>query len=424
MILPDLSSGESVDSMAMTPKRKRYELTPTPTEAEKSLLDHHFSQLSISQGDAKKQRATTPITTTAHTEPDSETSMCDMEQFKPRYLKVSDHVFRQILSNAIENGEKVVQCLDTTEKLHFVRRMTELTNNFYFINLQRQLWQEYHNLGSKNDNWESKTTKQWAHQHHTCRMYRPRKSQVEERRATIEHQMKQLGEELTRHLTQLQANAEQWRPTIDCQTLSHAINECVKNSQQRLRDEFNHRIEMIKLDWNDHLSIKEFYALKPDDQVVHLAKRIWQTTDDELKMKDQLEILRQRIYLKRLPTKTDRMVNQLLEDQSESLSNPFLDKDQRANFVTRCSKAVIQCKFNLMVIQIDEFETVIRRHHAKLISLQQELSELKKQKPTVHMDALIIAIEARRQAMINRLFRLRQHKLKTFFDEAPTMDNN
>ena len=53
-----------------------------------------------------------------------------------------------------------------------------------------------------------------------------------------------------------------------------------------------------------------------------------------------------------------------------------------------------------------------------------ELAELKQQKPTVNIDALIHAIEKRRQAMIDRLFRLRQHKLKTFFDEAPTMDNN
>ena len=213
--------------------------------------------------------------------------------------------------------------------------MTELTNNLYFTNLQRQLWQAYHNTSSKDDDWESKITKQYAHQHHTCRMHRPRKSQISERRRAIEHQMKQLGEELGQHLTQLKANIAQWQPQIDCQALSHAINECVKNNQQRLSDEFNHRKEMIELDWKDNSSIKTFYALRPDEQVILVAKKIWQTTDDELKMKDQLKILRQRIYLKRLPPKTDNLVDQLLDDQSASLSNPFLEKDQRASFVTR-----------------------------------------------------------------------------------------
>ena len=410
--------------MAKTPKRKRFLLTPTPTTESMSILDQPLSKLTISQGDPKKQRATSPITPILTPSQVIETFTNDMEDFKPRYLRVTDRIFRQILSDAIENGEKVVQCLDTTEKLHFVRHMTELTNNFYFSNLQRQLWREYHNISSKDDDWDSKITAHYAHQHRTCRMHRPRKSQINDHRTTIEDRMKQLGEELTRQLTQLQANAEQWQPKIDCQNLSHAINECVKNNQQRLSDDFNHRKEMIELDWNDHFAIKKFYALIPDEQVVHVAKKIWQTTDDELKMKDQLEILRQRIHLKRLPPKTDQMVNQLLDDQSESLSNPFLDKDQRASFVTRCSKAVIQCKFNLMVVQVDEYETAIRGHHAKLISLQEELSELKKQKPSVNMDALIDAIEERRQAMISRLYRLRQYKLKTFFDQAPTMDNN
>ena len=424
MVVPEPSSGQSVDSMAMTPKRKRYMLTPTPTTEATTILDKPLGQLSISQGEPKRQRATTPIAATAPTERDNESPPNAMENFKPRYLTVSDHVFRQLLSNAIGNGDHVVQCLDTTEKLHFVRHMTELTNNLYFTNLQRQLWQAYHNTSSKDDDWESTITKQYAHQHHTCRMHRPRKSQIIERRMAIELQMNRLGEELGQHLTQLKVNVAQWQPTIDCQALSHTINECVKNNQQRLSDEFNHRKAMIDLDWKDHSSIKTFYALKPDEQVILVAKKIWQTTDDELKMKDQLEILRQRIYLKRLPPKTDHMVDQLLDDQSASLSNPFLDKDQRASFVTRCSKAVIRCKFNLMVIQIDEFEAGIRGHQAKLIILQKELAELKKKKPNVNMDALIKAIEERRQAMMDRLFRLRQQKLKTFFDEAPTMDNN
>ena len=410
--------------MTMTPKRKRFVLTPTPTTETTSIIDKPLSQLSISQGDPKKKRATSPIIPILISQHSNEPSTSYMESFKPRYLKVPDRIFQQMLSSAIENGAKVVQCLDTTEKLHFVRRMTEVTNDFYFKSLQRQLWQEYHNLSSKDDNWEFKMTKQYAHQHHTCRMYRPRKSYIEERRKTIEHQVQQLGSQLNEYLLKLQQNASQWQPSIDCELLSHAINECVKNSQQRLKDEYNHRIEMLKLDWNDHLLITKFYALKPFEQVIQLARKIWQETDNELKMKDQLEILRQRIYLKRLPPKTDRMVNQLLDDQKISLSNPFLERDQRASFVTRCSKTIIQCKFNLMLVQIDEFETVIRHHHSKLTTFQQELSDLKKDKPSLYMYSLIDAIEERRQAMITRLFRLRQHKLKTFFDEAPTMDNN
>ena len=349
-----------------------------------------------------------------------------MITFKPRYLKVPDRAFRKMLSHAIQDGDKLVQCLDTVEKLHFVRHMTEITNNFYFKGLQRQLWQEYHSLSLTDPtSWQVKITKHYAQRHHTCRMYRPTQSYIDERRKTIEHQLRQVGNELQSSLTKLEQNVTQWRPTIDSIVLSHAINECVQKSQQRLRDEFQHRITMLNLDWNDHKAISHFYALKPNEQVVQLAKQIWQSTHDELKMKDQLEILRQRIFLKRLPPKTDHAVNQLLDDETISLANPFMEKDQRASFATRCSKAIIQCKFDLMLVQIDEMEKVMQCHHSKVITFQEQLYMLKTHVgSSLHMDAWINAIEERRQTMIDRLFRLRHQKLKTFFDQAPTMDNS
>ena len=90
----------------------------------------------------------------------------------------------------------------------------------------------------------------------------------------IEHQMEELGNQLDQHLMKLQEDVAQWQPSIDCQALSNAINECVKNNQQRLRDEFNHRIEMLKRDWHDHFLIAKVYALKPDGQVIQLEKQI------------------------------------------------------------------------------------------------------------------------------------------------------
>jgi len=412
-------------------------LTPTPTSETTTILDKPLSQLSISPRKPKKTKKTittppppaataTAITTTATiiSNQENEPSTSCLEKFIPRYLKVPDRIFKQMLSNSIENGYLISRCLDGPEKLQFVRQITEMTNNLYFKDFQRQLWQEYYNLSSKDKNWVLKITKQYAHQHHTCRMYRPQKSFIEERQSTITHQIKRIGDELREHLIKLQQNITQWRPSINFDLLSHAINECVKNSQQRLKDEFNYKKEMLTLDWIDHQSLTEFYQLKPDEEVIQFAKTLWQAAADELKMKEQLEILRQRISLKRLPTKTDQMVNQLLDDHEITLSNPFIEKDQRANFTSRCSKTIIQCKFNLMVIQLDEFETIIRRHHSTLTSLQEKLSKLNKEKPRLYTNLLIDAIEQRRQAMMQRFIRLRQHKLKTFFDEAPTMDDN
>ena len=423
--MPDSSSGQSDDSMKVIRKRKRFILTPTPTTENITILDKPLSQLSISQGDPKRTKTIITIAATDNQVNDemNELSTSYVEQCKPRYLKVPDRNFKQMLSTAVVNGYNMVQCLNTNEKLHIVRHATEVTNNFYYKDLQRQLWQEYHDIGSKADNWESRTTKQYAHQHHTCRMYRPRKSYIEQRQKTIEHQLQQIGSELHEYLIRLQQNITQWQPSIDFEILSHAINECVKNGQKRLRNEFAYKKEMLTLDWNDQVSITKFYGLKPNEELIQLAKKMWQATSDELRVKEQQEILRELIHLKRLPTKTDKLVNQLVHDNQITLSNPFLDPDQRTSFVSRCSKTIIQCKFNLMLVQVDEFEIVIRRHQLLFITLKEKLTKLNKENPAIYTTLLVDAIEDRRKAMMQRFFRIRQYKLTTFFDEAPAVDN-
>ncbi|CAF3087557.1 unnamed protein product [Rotaria socialis] len=182
--------------------------------------------------------------------------------------------------------------------------------------------------------------------------------------------------------------------------------------------------KMLTLDWNDHQLLMKFYELKPDEELIQLAQHIWQVTADEFKTKEQQEILRQRIYLKRLPTKTDQMVNQLLDDTQKTLSNPFLDQDQRSSFASRCSKTIIQCKFNLMIVELDELSIVMHRYDLTLANLNEKLSKLNEENSHIYTTALVNIIEERQQAMIQRFIRMRQHKLKTFFDQAPTIDNN
>jgi hypothetical protein len=406
----------------MNTKRKKIVLTPTPTSETTSILDKSLSQLSISQGNRKKKKTNGQLNNQ-----NDELSMNSTEKYKPRYLKVPDRIFKQLLSNTIDNGHKVIQCLDTKEKLDFIRQITEMKNNLQFKELQRQLWQEYYNLSLKDPNWESTAVTQgYARQHNTCRMYKPKKSYIEQRRSTIAHQIQRINNELQENLFKLQQYTRQWQPSsIDFNVLSHIINECVKNGQQRLKDEFNYKKEMLTLDWNDHQLLTKFYKLKPNEEQIELAKKIWQATAEELRTKEQTEILRQRVFLKRLPTKTDQMINQLLhhddDDKRKTQINSFLDENQRASFTSRSSKTIVQCKFNLMLIDIDEFETVLRHHHATLNSLQGKLSKLNKEKPYIYSTVFMDAIEQRRQAMIQRIIRIREHRLKTFFDEAPTV---
>ncbi|CAF5229078.1 unnamed protein product, partial [Rotaria magnacalcarata] len=138
------------------------------------------------QHNSKKSKTTRTLTTTASSNisspiTENEENMNDVEQQKPHYLKVSDRIFKQLFANAIHNGSQLVQCFNTPEKIQRIREVTEITNNFHFKDFQEKLWQTYATISSTDNEWESKITKKFAHEHNTCRMYRPKKSFVQQR---------------------------------------------------------------------------------------------------------------------------------------------------------------------------------------------------------------------------------------------------
>ena len=125
---------------------------------------------------------------------------------------------------------------------------------------------------------------------------------------------------------QPQQNVTQWRQMIDSTALTHVINECMKKSQ--------HRIAMLKLDWND--------------QVIQLAKQIWQSTDGALEMNDQLEILR-------LPPK-DGLCSQSTARRSDHIASQCLHGERST------------CHLR---------HTMFQCHHSIVASFQEQLRILK-----------------------------------------------
>jgi len=141
---------------------------------------------------------------------------------------------------------------------------------------------------------------------------------------------------------------------------------------------------------------------------------IWQTTVDELKSKEYEEILRKRIFLQRLPSGIDKIINQSIDPIQLLLSNHILNKDRRASLISSCSKTITQYKFDLMILNLDIIQNIRRGHEQLLIDLQEKLSK------SISTESLKQAIENRQQAMRKRHEIYLNHKLNTFFDEAPT----
>ncbi|CAF1246236.1 unnamed protein product [Rotaria sp. Silwood1] len=413
-------------------KRKRQENDQDDTQVNRS-----FSELSISQINTKKSKTTTEnnpstsevsnVVSDANEELQHEQqkkqehnkkllSNTPMEQFKPSYLKVSDKKLKQMLSNAIEGDDKIAECLNTTEKIQFVRQMTEATNNLYYFDLQRQLWGEYLDLGLKQSEWAPRVSKSFAKKHHTCRTYGFSKHIIEQRLQTIMKQFQRTINELQQNISQLEHNAQEWQPYIDPAILCNAINACVQSAQQRLRQEFDYKKKMLVLDSNDRNLIRKFYDLKPNDEQVQLAIQVWHMTENMLKATAQEEVLRKRIFLRRLPSVYDKLINQSMDFVEPMLANEVLDRDRRASLVSNYSKTITQYKFDLMTLNLDTIQNIIRGHQQLLTDYQNKLSKCCD-------EILFQAIENRRQAMGKRHELYIKHKLNTFFDEAPATIN-
>ena len=248
-------------------------------------VNRSFSQLSISQENPKKKMATATRAETItndqsnnqilpvlnannQKETDESLPLNSLSSLKPSYLKVPDKIFKQMLSNAIEGGDQIVQYLDTHEKLQFIRQMTEATNNLYYIDLQCHLWQDYFDLGTNEGVWAPRVTKSFAKQHHTCRTYGFPKHTIERRQKTIIRQSQHAINNVQEYLMKLQENTQHWQPFIDPNILSNAINEYVKKGQQRLREEFDYKKKLLECNSNDHHLIAKFYALQPNQEQV------------------------------------------------------------------------------------------------------------------------------------------------------------
>lgn len=147
---------------------------------------------------------------------------------------------------------------------------------------------------------------------------------------------------------------------------------------------------------------------------------IWQTTVDELKTKEKEEILRKRIFLQRLPVTIDKTIDQSMNHVQPMLLNPVLDKDQRAGLISNYSKTITQYKFDLMTLDLNSLQHIIRGYQQTLISLKEKLSQ------SNCNQLLKQAIENRQEAIRNRHEIYLKHRLNTFFDEAPAMvvENN
>ena len=396
---------EQQQSMTQKNKRKRDVLSNEAAGP----LSQSLSQLSISQQRIVKQPKLDVIENDQQEQP----LLNDKHQRTPNYLIVPDSIFIRMLSEAIDHGKQIISWLDTKEKIDFIRRMAKATNDIRYFDLQRQLWQDHYDLSLKEGLWDMEYARSYVRQHRLCRTYSFKKPIIEQELMMAKTELHRNLELLQKCMLELETNTKHWQPSIDHHILTSAINEFVQRGQKRLNKEFEYKKKMLEKNAKDHYLIRSFYSINPSQEQIRLAIKIWQTTADAFQIKQQEEILRKRISLRRLPHPINTMIDRTVEKTELQLSESMMDRDQRASLGSACSKLVTQYKFDLSCLNLQVLENNRHGYQKLLTELLKELSE------TDWSDSIKQVIIDRQNSIVDRFEAYLVHKLNTFFVQAP-----
>ncbi|CAF1617636.1 unnamed protein product [Didymodactylos carnosus] len=94
---------------------------------------------------------------------------------------------------------------------------------------------------------------------------------------------------------------------------------------------------------------------------IRSAKIIWQATSDQTQAEEEVVVLKQRIYTKRLPPSFG-VLDHSIDNIEQILTRPVLDQDKCAILSSRRLKTIAQFKYDLMVLAITTAEETVCSH--------------------------------------------------------------
>jgi hypothetical protein len=285
--------------------------------------------------------------------------------------------------------------------------------------LKGDFWKNYYEVMTNSGIWSMNISKSIIKENNLHRIQFVTQENVQKRQQTIMVELKQAEDRLTKH-KQLAYAANQ---SIDINKLSTVIPAFVRKGQRKLAADFERKKLMLQFDVNDYRLVQAFYNLKPSQDQITSAKVIWQATVDKQKNEEYVAILKQRIYIKRLPSSFDLLDHSIDTNTEKMLRNPILDEDKRATLTSQREKMISRFKYDMMAIKINTAEEIIRSHANIIANEKKKLiagtAHGQAQLPQLLVN-ILHSIGARQTNISKRGQLITKYKL-SFFDHAPTV---
>ena len=232
-------------------KRKRESRTTNVTTS--------MSQISLSNLPKKRQHTTVMGDVVEEKRVDKSTS----DNSKPKYLKVPDQVFKEMLAKSLAGADHIIPLLDTPEKLVFVRTYAHLLSNVFYWKLEQDYWEHYYNVCTTKSIWSSPLMIDLAKENNLSRFKFKTEAQLDKHRKLIGNRLQEAENKLNQH------KLEPINRSMNMNRLSTVIPAFVRQGQHKLGIEFERKKLILQFDANDHCLVKTFYNMKPTKSQVY-----------------------------------------------------------------------------------------------------------------------------------------------------------
>ncbi|CAF3175900.1 unnamed protein product, partial [Rotaria sp. Silwood2] len=159
----------------------------------------------------------------------------------------------------------------------------------------------------------------------------------------------------------------------DANKIVHGLNTNEKLQMIRQMTEIRKDLHYFQLQQNLWQAYYNLGIKENIDITIRLAKRYWQIVVNVQRTKEQLDTLRQRIFLQRLPRRMDKMIDLFIDYIQPMLSSSVLNKDRRAGLTSSYSKIITRYKFDLMSLNMNTLENIERGHQQLLIDFKKKI---------------------------------------------------
>ena len=248
-------------------------------------------------------------------------------------------MFKRMFKTSLVNGHDVIQWCNKDEKLHYIYAHTCLLDRVNYLKLERDLWENYINYGQIYECWTK---------------LRLLKTIIEQNQLTFDYHYSQRSmekylERLVQRIQEVEQNIEQYRlllkdyqhedSTIDEERLWAAILALVHKGQYKLSKHYEYRKGRLKNCAKDYQYVKACYDCQPTEEEIRSMQIIWRATKIECKSQEQVDILKQHFYLKRIPKSFDYL-DQSFQKIEKNLRRSVYSNTVRATISSRHKKII------------------------------------------------------------------------------------